>query len=224
MEKVVIFGISAAAALSHFALTHDSPYEVVAFTVDRKYIKESEFCGLPVFPFEEIETLFNPNEYKMLVAIFASRVNRTRAEKYDKAKEKGYELITYISSKAIVSPDLVIGDNCFISEGAICRPFLKIENNVFVMAGALLGHNSVIGDHCFISGRAVVLGDVVIEPYCVIGGNSTILDSVKIARECIIGAGTVITENTKEREIYKVNPPILFPLSSDKMANILFRS
>lgn len=40
MEKVVIFGATEMAAMSHFYLTHDSPYDVVAFTVDRDYIKE----------------------------------------------------------------------------------------------------------------------------------------------------------------------------------------
>ncbi len=77
MEKVVIFGTSAAATLSYFCLTHDSPYEVVGFTVDQNYIKEDNFHGLPVVPFEDIETLFPPNAYKMLVAIYASRIEIT---------------------------------------------------------------------------------------------------------------------------------------------------
>ena len=55
MAKVVIFGATYAALLSHFSLTHDSPHEVVAFTVDRDFIKEETLCGLPVVPFEDIE-------------------------------------------------------------------------------------------------------------------------------------------------------------------------
>lgn len=104
MEKVVIFGPSAGAKLAHFSLTHDSPYEVVAFTIDRSYIKEEKFCGLPVIPFEEVESIYPPDGYKMFVSILASRVNKTRAEKYQQAKTKGYELISYVSSKAITSP------------------------------------------------------------------------------------------------------------------------
>jgi sugar O-acyltransferase (sialic acid O-acetyltransferase NeuD family) len=222
MEKVVIFGTSAAAVLSHFCLTHDSPYEVVAFTVDRSYIKEGKLCGLPVIPFEEIESSYPPRDYKMLVAILASRVNKTRAEKYHQAKAKGYELITYISSRAITWPGLVVGDNCFIGEGTICRPFLEIGNDVMIMVGAFLGHNSVIKDHCFIASRAVILGAVTVEPYCCLGANSTILDGVTVARECVIGAGAVIHENTKEKGVYRVNPPTLLPLPSDKLENILF--
>jgi sugar O-acyltransferase (sialic acid O-acetyltransferase NeuD family) len=222
MEKVVIFGTSAAAMLSHFALTHDSSYEIAAFTVDRSYLKEDKLCGLPVVPFEDIVSIYPPGEYKMMVAVFASRVNKTRAEKYSQAKEKGYELINYVSSKAIISPDLQMGDNCFIGEGVITRPFAKIGNNVIILAGATIGHDAVIKDHCFIAARAVLLGAVTLEPYSTIGANATILDGVTVAQECVIGAGSVIHENTQEKGVYRVNPPTLLPLPSDRMAKLLF--
>ena len=222
MEKVIIFGTSAAAVLSHFSLTNDSPYEVVAYTVDQGYIKEQELRGLPVVPFEEVESIYPPSDYKMLVAIFASRVNKTRAEKYDQAKAKGYELISYISSKANIWPGLVVGDNCFIGEGTICRSFLNIGNNVIVLPGAFLGHDTFIKDHCFIAARAVLLGGVTVEPYSCIGANATILDGVTVARACVIGAGAVIHENTQEKGVYRVNPPTLLPLPSDRLEKLLF--
>jgi len=223
MNKVVLFGTEAWAKLCHFYLAHDSSYEVVAFTVDQKYIKEDTFCGLPVVPFEAVENMYPPAEYKMMIAILAKKVNKVRAEKYYQAKTKGYELINYISSKAIVWPDMIVGDNCFIGEGAVCRPFLTIGNDVIIMGGTSLGHDSEIKDHCFIAPRATILGAVTIEPYCIIGGNSIILDGVKVAQECIIGAGSVIHENTKEQQVFRVTPPTLLPLPSDRMGNLIFR-
>ena len=89
MAKVVIFGATEAAVLMHFYLTHDSPHEVVAFTVDRDFIKEETLCGLPVVPFEDIESTYPSSDYKMFVAMFYGRVNRTRAEKYAAGKGKG---------------------------------------------------------------------------------------------------------------------------------------
>jgi sugar O-acyltransferase (sialic acid O-acetyltransferase NeuD family) len=222
MEKVVIVGASPAAVLSHFYLTHDSPYEVAAFTVDRQYIEVPELRGLPVVAFEEVESLYPPNDYSMMVAIFAGRVNKTRAEKYDQAKAKGYQLINYISSQAIISPDLVIGDNCFIGEGAICKPFVTIGNNAMILSGAYLGHDSCIKDHCFIAARAVLLGAVTLEPFACIGANATILDGITVGRASVIGAGVVINENTQEKGVYRVAPPTLLPLSSDRLENILF--
>jgi sugar O-acyltransferase (sialic acid O-acetyltransferase NeuD family) len=223
MEKVVLFGTSEGSKLVHFALSRDPSYEVAAFTVDRAYIKEEKFCGLPLIPFEEVEAVYPPGDYKMMVAIYANEMNRVRAEKYNQAKEKGYTLISYIHPQAIVAPDLVIGDNCFISEGAICRPCLTIGNDVIVMAGAFIGHYAVIKDHCFIGNRAVVMGAVIMESFCVIGPNATILEDVTLGRECLIGGGAVIQKNTQEKEVYRANPATLLSLSSDKLAKIVFR-
>jgi sugar O-acyltransferase (sialic acid O-acetyltransferase NeuD family) len=223
MEKVILFGTSAGSQIAHFALSHDPRYEVVGFTVDRNYIKEKTFCGLPVTPFEEVQTLYPPSQFKMLIAIYANGMNKLRAEKYHQAKEKGYTLITYIHPQAIVAPNLVIGDNCFIGEGVICRPFLTIGNNVILMSGSFIGHHTVIKDHCFIGSRAVVMGAVTMEPRCFVGPNATILEAVKVAAECLIGGGVVLQENTKEKEVYKAQAPVRGALPSDKMARLVFR-
>lgn len=225
MEKVVIFGTTKAAVRNHFYLTHDSPYQVVAFTVDRSYMKQDTFCGLPVTPFEEVESVYPPSDYKMFISIYASRVNKTRAEKYYQAKAKGYELISYVSSKALTWPGMIVGENCFIGEGSICTPFPlpKIGNDVVIMAGVFIGHDSVIQEHCFVASRAVILGGVTVEPYCCIGANATIVGGVTVTRECVIGAGAVIHESTREKGVYRVDPPSLLPLSSDKLEHILFR-
>lgn len=85
----------------------------------------------------------------MLVAVFASRVNKVRAEKYHQAKAKGYELISYIGSKTTTWPGLVVGDNCIVSANYI-EPFAEIGNNVIIRTGCVIGHHSVIKYHCFL--------------------------------------------------------------------------
>jgi sugar O-acyltransferase (sialic acid O-acetyltransferase NeuD family) len=216
-EKIVIFGTTAIATVCHFYFTHDSPYEVVAFTVDRDFIKEKSLCNLPVVPFEDIESLYPPNEYKMFVAMLFGRVNKARAEKYYQAKAKGYELITYISSNVRTWPGLVVGDNCYIADGSIVGPFVEIGNNVFI-TGSSVGHHSIVKDHCFMALNSVVLGVATIEPYCFLGANSTIQHGLSIGRECIIGAGATINKNTRERAVYVDNPAELLPKDSHELS------
>lgn len=220
MAKVIIFGITEIARVSHYYFTHDSPHEVVAFTVNQKYIKENTFCGLPVIPFEEIESIYPPDDHKMFVAILFGRVNKKRAEIYYQAKAKRYELVSYISSKAFKWDGLVVGDNCFIAECSNCQPFTTIGNDVFIMNSCSVGHDSVIKDHCFLAAHSVVLGLVTVEPYCFIGANSTIRNDVTIARECIIGAGAVILKDTKEKQVYQGATGVLLPFPSDKLLKI----
>lgn len=221
MTKVVIFGTEKLAEVGHFYLTNDSPYEVVAFTVNAEFIKEKQFVGLPVIPFEEIEKRYPPDEFKMFIAIGYKRLNAIRAGKYNEAKNKGYELISYISSKATHWGDTEIGDNCFIFENQVIQPFVRIGNDVILWSGNHFGHNVVIGDHCFIASHVVVSGGVSIGAYSFIGVNATIRDDVTIGRECIIGAGALILNNTRDKEVYIAKPTELYRLDSTRFEKMM---
>lgn len=223
MEQLILVGNSAAAALCHAYLTRDGAYEVVAFAVDQAYIEKETLCDRPVVPFEQVETLYPPTDYRMFVAIFASRVNKTRAEKFEQAKAKGYELISYVSPRASVWPDLVLGDNCLIGDGCICGPGLRIGHDTLLMSGALIGHDSTIGNHCFIAARATLLGATKIGDHSAVGANATILDAVTVGSHCVIGAGSIIHEDAQAGGVYRASPATRLPLSSHRMENILFR-
>lgn len=223
MKKIIIFGNSPAAIQSHYDFTTDSDYEVVAFTVDQHDIREIEILGLPVVPFEQVENLYPPGDFSMFIAIYFNRVNQVRTKRFGQAKAKGYTLASYVSTKAIVWPDLVIGENCMICDGANVRPFTKLGENTFVMSSAVIGHDAVVGANCYLAIHAVVLAGAKVEDCCVIGANSTILNGITVARECVISAGAVINKNTQEKGVYTVTQPTLMSLPSDKMANVLFK-
>ena len=217
MAKVILFGNGIVASVCYFYLTHDTPHEVVAFTVDKKYITDDTFFDLPVVPFEEITTLYPPDEYKMHISISFRGINKLREQKYLQAKDKGYELISYISSKAITWPGLVIGDNCFIHENTVIHPFSKIGSNVTIWSGVQIGHHTIIGDHCFIAIGASIAGVTTIESHCFIGANATIRDNITIASECVIGAGVVMLRSTKKSSVYVAQAPKLMPYSSERL-------
>jgi sugar O-acyltransferase (sialic acid O-acetyltransferase NeuD family) len=217
MQKVVLFGSGQMAVMICFYLTHDSSFEVAAFTVDGEHIKEETLLGFPVVPFEDIERDYPPDEFVMSIPISYRGANQLRAEKYQQAKAKGYRLINYISSRAATWPGLVIGDNCFVLEGCIVQPFAEIGNNVFMGCSSLVGHHCVIGDHCFLAPGAVTLGFVQVGPYCFLGANSTIRDGITIASECLIGAGVHITRNTQEKQVYIGTPTEPLAKRSDEL-------
>ena len=220
MAEVVVFGSGQMASVCYFYLTHDSSHEVAAFTVDRDYINSHELFGLPVVPFEEVEAFYPPDKYKMFVMISYRKVNRLRAEKYYQAKEKGYGLITYVSSMATTWPELVVGDNCFIMENNVIQPFVEIGNNVIMWSGNHIGHHTIIKDHCFLASHVVVSGSVTVEPYCFFGVNATTRDNITIARECVIGAGALILGNTEEKGVYIGEKAQLLPKRSDELRSI----
>ncbi|HEY3277988.1 MAG TPA: acetyltransferase [Syntrophorhabdaceae bacterium] len=207
MEGLVIFGDGLFAELACFYFTHDSPYEVACFTVDREYINKGELLGLPVVPFDIIENVFPPSRFKMIVSVSFQRLNRLREERYFQSIAKGYDLINFISSRSSTWPGLVIGKNSVIGENSSVQPFVTIGNNVIVTSSVVIGHHAVLEDHSFVGPGAVLLGGVVIGAYAFIAANATIKEGIRIGRECVIGSGVSITRDTQPGGIYLNRPP-----------------
>lgn len=201
-KSLVIFGSGEIAQLAHYYFSTDSEYEVVAFTVDSCYIKESNFCRLPVVAFEDITKEYPPENNYFFVALSYSKLNAVRKEKFLSAKESGYKLVSYVSSRATVLNDGKIGENCFIFEDNTIQPFVRIGNNVTLWSGNHIGHHSVIHDHTFIASHVVVSGGVEIGEQCFVGVNATLRDHIKIGNRCVVGAGALLLEDADPDGVY----------------------
>jgi sugar O-acyltransferase (sialic acid O-acetyltransferase NeuD family) len=201
-KPLVIFGSGDIAQLAHYYFSADSNYDVVAFTLDAKYIVEEKFCDLPVVEFENITEKYSPQSYDIFVAIGYSKLNALRKEKFRAAKEKGYKLASFISSRATVLNEGRIGENCFIFEDNTIQPFVTIGNNVTLWSGNHIGHHSVIHDHTFIASHVVVSGRVEIGEQCFIGVNATLRDHIKIGDRCVVGAGALMLADAAPEGVY----------------------
>ena len=201
-KPLVIFGSGDIAQLAHYYFSTDSNYEVVAFTVDANYIKESEFCGLPVVAFEDAAKNYPPAFYDFFVALGYSKLNAVRKEKFLAAKDMGYKLVSFISSRATVLNEGRIGENCFIFEDNTIQPLVTIGNNVTLWSGNHIGHHSVIHDHTFIASHVVVSGGVEIGEQCFVGVNATLRNHIKIGDRCVVGAGALLLADAAPEGVY----------------------
>jgi sugar O-acyltransferase (sialic acid O-acetyltransferase NeuD family) len=217
MEKVVIFGNKSVAREAFYYLKYYSGYEVVGFTVDRRYLESDTLCQKPVVPFDVVKNTFPPEKYKMLIAVGYVQNNKIREERYFQSKEIGYQLINFISPNSILHPETIVGDNCIIGHYTVISPDAKIGNNVIIASGCIIGHDVIIGDHCFFSPGVVVAGSVNIGSRSYLGANSTIRNKISIGNECVIGAGAIMLENAEDRSVYLGEPATLLPISSDKL-------
>jgi sugar O-acyltransferase (sialic acid O-acetyltransferase NeuD family) len=224
MSKVIVFGVSQWAELAHFYLTHDSTHEVVAFTLDREYIESPRYKDLPVVPFDEVQQHYSPGEIKMFIPMSFKRMNHARADKYYEAKQKGYELISYVSSRATTFPGFECGDNCFILEDNTIQPFVKIGSNVVLWSGNHLGHGTVIQDHVMITSHVVISGCCTVEEFSFLGVNATVRDETIIARETLVGMGVTILKDTKEFEVYKAAGSEPAAFRSDEIRSLSHKS
>jgi sugar O-acyltransferase (sialic acid O-acetyltransferase NeuD family) len=205
-RKLVIIGDSAFAEIAYEYFSHDSEYEVVAFSVEQAFLTKTSLFGLPVVPFESLETTYSPSEHSVFAALVYTNLNRSRTRLCQYAKNKGFKLASYISSRAFVWKNVTLGEHCFIFENNVVQPFVRLGNNVILWSGNHIGHHSAIADNCFVSSQVVVSGFVEVGESCFLGVNSTIANNLKIAKDCWIGPSVTITKDTQVGEIYRLPP------------------
>jgi sugar O-acyltransferase (sialic acid O-acetyltransferase NeuD family) len=217
MSRVVIFGTKDFADLAHYYLEHDSPHDVVAFSVHRDFIPQgAEFRGVPVVAFEDVQQLYPPADYRFFAPMSPKNMNRDREEIYLSIKAKGYDCISYVSSRATVFGN-DIGENCFILEDNTIQPFTTIGNNVVLWSGNHIGHHSVIRDHVTFTSHVVMSGHCDIGSYSFFGVNSTIRDGLRIAEGTFVAMAAAIFKDTESWSVYKGNPAVKSNVLSTKL-------
>lgn len=191
-RKLVLLGDSAFAEIAYEYFQHDSVYEVVAFCVEREFLRRETLFGLPVVAFENLQDLYEPSGHSFFAANVYTQKNQLRTRLYRTAKEKGYAPASYISSHAFVWRNCKVGEHCFIFENNIVQPFVTIGDNVILWSGNHIGHHSTIMSHCFVSSHVVISGFCRIGESCFMGVNSTVANNLNIGNRCVVGAGALI--------------------------------
>ncbi len=219
-QKIIVFGTGEIAELADFYFSNDSQYQVVGFTVDADFLKQTEFRGRPAVAFEEVAKRFAPEDHAMFVAVSYAKINVLRAEKVAAAREKGYRLATYLSSRATVFPGFEPRANCFILEDNTIQPFARIGANVTLWSGNHIGHHSVIEDDVFLASHVVVSGGVHIGQGSFVGVNVTIRDHVSIGKRCVLGAGALVLEDQPDFSVVAPRGTERSPVPSTRLRRL----
>jgi sugar O-acyltransferase (sialic acid O-acetyltransferase NeuD family) len=201
-RQLVIVGDRPIAEVAFEYFSHDSDYDVAAFTVERAFIGRDALFGRPVVAFEDVHELYPPPAYDLFVAVGYGQMNRLRARLFNEARAKGYRLASYVSSRALVWHDTVVGENAFIFESNVIQPFVTIGDDVVLWSGNHIGHHARIGNHVFISSHVVVAGFVAIGDYSFVGVNATFADNVTVGRDVLVGAGAVVLKDAPAGSLF----------------------
>ena len=153
-----------------------------------------------------MEKAFNPEGFRVFVAVSYTGLNRVRARLLETADKKGFKACSYISPKAFIGKAAEIGENCFIFENVSIQRAAKICDNVTIWTGSSIAHRTVVGANCFIASQVAVSGFCTVGENCFLGVNSCIVDRVNIAKDTVVGAGAVVIGDTEPGKIYVGNP------------------
>lgn len=217
MAEIILFGTGSSAQVLHYHLTQ-AGHSIAAFTVDQAYLQSETFLGCPVLAFESIEKHFPPHKYQMMIAIGYAQVNQVRARRCHLAKDKGYQLFSFISPSAKTWQGFMPGQHCKIGDQTLIQPFAEIGENVFIGSACIIGHHSLIGNHVFIGSGVILGGNVQVGDYAFLGSGAVARNKVLIAEHTVVGAGAVILENTAKNGIYLAATAQKMALSSQELS------
>lgn len=220
MSKIVVFGAGQIAELAEFYFTHDSPHEVAAFVVDGAYLQETSFCGRPVVATEEVAAQFAPTDHGAFVAVSYAKINAVRTEKLTAMRALGYDIVSYVSSRATTFAGFSPGANAFILENNTIQPFARVGENVTLWSGNHIGHHSVIEDNVFIASHIVISGGVTIGRNTFIGVNATLRDHITVGERCVIGAGACVMKDLDDEAVVPAPTTEPAPIKSSRLRSI----
>ncbi|MCW3006059.1 MAG: sugar O-acyltransferase [Solirubrobacterales bacterium] len=204
---IVIIGAGEQAEIAYEYFTVDSDQEVVAFAVEREYLREPVQEGLPVVALEELSDRFDPATHQTFVAISSQQLNRVRRRLFDEVKRQGFTCASFISPHAFVWRNVEIGENCFIFENNVLQHHVSVGDNCVLWSGNHVGHRTVIEEDVFIASHVVISGYCRIGARSFVGVNSTFGDGLSIAPDSVVGAGAVVHKSLPEpRGVYVGNP------------------
>jgi len=194
-----------------YYLTHDSPYDVVGFTVDRDYMRQERVCLATIVPFEDVS--FSAGWLQMLVS---SVINRsTNWEQPSITRQKIRDMNW--SAISVQSHNLARAGRRWQLRhyGKQCATtFATIGNNVVITVGNIIRHHTVIGiTVCCL--QCCRIGQRYRGGILLLRREFLMRDGIVIARECVVGAGLLL-KNTWE-EVYIGNPAHLFPQPSNQL-------
>jgi len=203
-KRVVVYGRRLLSKMLFFDAIDQDDFNIVAFCVDREYLDESgKFCDLPQIAFEDIEMIYPPSEFDMVV-LDASLIQDSVL--FNKAKSKGYYLRNYISKKSVVFNDITMGENNIIFELCYIGPETILGDNNIIRQKVYIGHELKMGSHVIITASTTIGGVCTIDDNVYIGLNSTISNNIHIKQKSLIGAGSVVIRDVDENTKNVGNP------------------
>jgi sugar O-acyltransferase (sialic acid O-acetyltransferase NeuD family) len=143
------------------------------------------------------------DEKAVSIAIAASRVRQTLAEKCNAAK------VPLIEARAA---SVVQMDDVAIDEGACLSPFVTLTSNIRIgrcfhaNLYSYVEHDCIIGDFVTVAPGAKVNGNVTIGDHAYIGSGAVLRQGVAIGASAVVGMGAIVTRDVPPGATVVGNP------------------
>lgn len=199
MKKMIICGCTIFSRHLCYTMEKDANIVTAAYCVSSEYMKEKEFDGRPVVLFENLNQIFGENNFQVLITVGYSTMNEGRKKLFHRCDELGYEIASFVESRATVDTErigrgnIIIGDSCL-------QPFSQIGDGN-LLCDALIGHGSSIGNFNYFAPRCTIAGCAKVGNNCFVGINACVGNYVAVGDYSLIGAGVTLTQSIEGNSV-----------------------
>lgn len=220
LEKLILIGAHEVAREVRCFVEKYSLYEIVGYSVHRKFIKENTIDGLPVIPLEELDNFINRKTTKVFISIsWGQRLNQVRKDIFNDLKAKGYSFANIIAPQAVIHTDKIGEGNWFHEYCYIGHQTVIGDNNDF-RPFSTIGHYTNVGSHNHFS-KCTIGGIVCIGDCNFIGMQAIVYNRIMIGTKNFIGAGTVVKKSIGDYSLVAVKESPTIQLTEKQIEKIV---
>ncbi|MBE5889761.1 MAG: acetyltransferase [Lachnospiraceae bacterium] len=202
MNKFIVIGANKfAEMLSHYVEYYNRKV-CCGYSVEQEYIKSDEAFNKKLVPYEQLENLYPPDEFSVLLAIGYKNMNGLRERFYNELLSRGYEIESFIHPTVHFEIGTEIGNANIILENVNIGYRSKVGNCNIIWNGCNISHHAIIGNYNFFAASSVLAGEVHVKNNCFFGVNSAVRGATTIEDASLIGAGSYINKSTEANRVY----------------------
>ncbi len=195
MRKVLLFGTSVfSKELFNYIRYETKDILVLGFVMDRDYIDKDLFCGLNIYPFEELDECLETNDFEIIPSLGYSKMNTNRMSLFERCHQKNYKIGSYVSPTTVLHSSQ-LGEGNIIFGNVTIEFDSSVGNGNIILANAYISHDMIIGDYNYISGDAMFGGAVQVGNNNFFGMNCTIKDNLRIGNKNLVGAMAYVSSD-----------------------------
>jgi sugar O-acyltransferase (sialic acid O-acetyltransferase NeuD family) len=112
-------------------------------------------------------------------------------------KYKGGIFQKLIHSSAIVSPNTVIGEGCFICPNVQITVDVRIGDYTTITSNSLIGHDAKIGNYCHLGAFTFLGGHTELDDGVTLHPGAKVVPCKKVGAWATVGIGSVVLSNVK---------------------------
>lgn len=199
-NSIVIYGEKNQGLLALDAFNENKKYKSLAY-IDSSY-KPEIFYGIPVMHNSALSQL---KEKGLKYVYICGKDPKIKKEQEKECEEIGLEVCSAIHPTSVVSAISDLGKGIFIGAKAVIGPDVKIGDFSQVLCGATVAHHCKLGSYVSISDGANLAGNVSIGDNTLIGIGVNVNKWIKIGMNSIVVSGATVTDHVPDNHIIRLN-------------------